>query len=63
MKTRIFRKFRRAISTVEMGVVLGLIALVVAAASYTLSGATSDELEETANGIADPAQLAQKFLP
>ena len=62
MKTHIHRKLRRAMSTVETGIALALIAVVVSTGGYYLSNNTSAELEDTADGIADPAHLAQKFL-
>ena len=63
MRLRISRKLRRAMSTVEMGVALGLIAVVVAIGGYTLSTNTSADLDQTATEVADPSKLVDRFLP
>jgi hypothetical protein len=53
---------RRGVSLVQTSLVLVLIAAAVFFALRGLSTNTATDLEETADGIADPAQLADRFL-
>jgi len=52
---------RRGMSAVQTAVVLVLIAAVVFIGVRNMSTNTSDDLETTAEGLADPSKLVDRF--
>lgn len=54
-------KRRRGTTAVQVAVILGAIALVAIPSIATLGKATSEYLNDTAEGVADPSKLTEQF--
>ncbi len=57
------RGIRRGLGAVQAALVLALIAVVVYIGIQSMSGGTNTELNQTAEGLADPAKLVEQFGP
>ncbi len=55
------QSIRRGISSVDTAVVVAVIGIAVATGAYYTAGGANSELEQTSQGIADPAALANQF--
>ena len=55
------RQRRRGMSAIQTAIVLAFVAVGVAFAANSMSSNTAADMETTAEGVADPGKLAERF--